>query len=85
MIFYLLSPTKKAEAAISLQNENGAIVELGKVVFGELCAPCHGVMLEVRANWRQRNAEGYLPAPPHDETGHSWHYPDSYLFSMTKS
>ena len=23
-------------------------------------------------------------APPHDETGHTWHHPDSYLFTMTK-
>ena len=21
---------------------------------------------------------------PHDETGHTWHHPDSYLFLMTK-
>ena len=41
-------------------------------------------MLEGQANWRQRDAEGYLPAPPHDETGHTWHHPDSYLFLITK-
>ena len=41
-------------------------------------------MLEGQANWRQRDAEGYLPAPPHDERGHTWHHPDYYLFLMTK-
>ncbi|MEL0013441.1 MAG: c-type cytochrome, partial [Alphaproteobacteria bacterium] len=25
-----------------------------------------------------------LPAPPHDETGHTWHHSDAYLFAMTK-
>ena len=25
-----------------------------------------------------------MPAPPHDETGHTWHHPDTYLFLMTK-
>ena len=25
-----------------------------------------------------------MPAPPHDESGHTWHHPDTYLFLMTK-
>ena len=25
-----------------------------------------------------------MPAPPHDETGHTWHHPDTYLFLVTK-
>jgi hypothetical protein len=25
-----------------------------------------------------------MPAPPHDESGHTWHHPDDYLFLMTK-
>ena len=25
-----------------------------------------------------------MPAPPHDETGHTWHHPDRMLFAMTK-
>ena len=44
----------------------------------------HGIQLEGQKNWRRRNSEGYLPAPPHDETGHTWHHSDSYLFNMTK-
>ncbi|MGK7755947.1 c-type cytochrome [Roseovarius sp. C03] len=24
------------------------------------------------------------PHPPHDETGHTWHHPDSILFDYTK-
>jgi len=42
------------------------------------------VALEGQANWRQRDADGYLPAPPHDETEHTWHHPDSYLYLMTR-
>ncbi|WP_170942271.1 c-type cytochrome, partial [Noviherbaspirillum denitrificans] len=26
-----------------------------------------------------------LPAPPHDETGHTWHHPDSVLFDIVKN
>lgn len=25
-----------------------------------------------------------MPAPPHDDTGHTWHHPDSVLFDYTK-
>jgi mono/diheme cytochrome c family protein len=26
-----------------------------------------------------------MPAPPHDETGHTWHHPDRLLFGITKN
>jgi mono/diheme cytochrome c family protein len=26
-----------------------------------------------------------MPAPPHDESGHTWHHPDHVLFAITKS
>ncbi len=25
-----------------------------------------------------------MPAPPHDDTGHTWHHPDEVLFGITK-
>ena len=84
VIFYLSPPVNKAEAVIYLQDNDSAIVDLGKAVYAKHCESCHGVVLEGQANWRQRDAGGYLPAPPHDETGHTWHHPDSYLFLMTK-
>ena len=84
VIFYLSLPVNKAEADIALNHKDAAIVDLGQIVYTENCASCHGVALEGQANWRQRDANGYLPAPPHDETGHTWHHPDSYLFLMTK-
>lgn len=31
-----------------------------------------------------RNPQGFLPAPPHDERGHTWHHPDRVLFEVTK-
>jgi len=84
VIFYLSSPVNNAEADISLQYKDSSVINLGKDVYTKNCASCHGVALEGQANWRQRDADGYLPAPPHDETGHTWHHPDSYLFLMTK-
>ena len=63
---------------------NPDIVARGEVVYQESCASCHGVNLEGQANWTLRNADGTLPAPPHDVTGHTWHHGDDLLFELTK-
>jgi hypothetical protein len=31
-----------------------------------------------------RMPTGYLPAPPHDATGHTWHHPDALLVEITR-
>ena len=59
-------------------------VALGMEVYLQHCASCHGVNLEGQPNWRIRKLNGRLPAPPHDETGHTWHHPDEHLFKATK-
>jgi mono/diheme cytochrome c family protein len=64
--------------------EDVASVAAGKGVYDANCATCHGAKLEGQANWQIRTANGYLPAPPHDETGHTWHHPDQMLFEFTK-
>ena len=61
-----------------------AQLALGRTLYGEACAACHGAELEGQPNWRQRDPDGLLPAPPHDETGHTWHHPDRQLFEITK-
>ncbi len=61
-----------------------AQLALGSMLYGEYCAACHGAELEGQANWRKRDPDGLLPAPPHDETGHTWHHPDRQLFEITK-
>lgn len=60
-------------------------VARGKAVYAANCAICHGTNLEGQSNWRIRKSDGRLPAPPHDETGHTWHHPDEQLFRITKS
>ena len=61
-----------------------ALVALGAQVYEANCASCHGVKLEGQPNWRQPLETGGFPAPPHDETGHTWHHPDQLLFAITK-
>lgn len=60
------------------------MVAKGAALYAANCASCHGVNLEGQPNWRQRLPNGRLPAPPHDETGHTWHHQDQQLFDITK-
>lgn len=51
----------------------------GRALYAEHCAACHGVDLEGQPDWRSPDADGLYPAPPHDETGHTWHHDDAML------
>ncbi len=75
---------KVAEAAITLNPYNKETISLGKSLYVQNCASCHGVKLEGQKNWMSRLPDGLMPAPPHDETGHTWHHSDKYLFMITK-
>jgi mono/diheme cytochrome c family protein len=57
---------------------------LGRNVYEQHCAACHGAKLEGQPNWRSRLPNGRMPAPPHDDSGHTWHHPDQVLFGITK-
>jgi mono/diheme cytochrome c family protein len=59
-------------------------VAVGSEVYQRVCASCHGRNLEGQENWRSPLPAGGLPAPPHDEAGHTWHHPDDILFRVTK-
>ncbi|MDH3264573.1 MAG: cytochrome c [Paracoccaceae bacterium] len=56
----------------------------GEAVYAEHCAACHGAALEGQPDWRAPKPDGTLPAPPHDETGHTWHHGDGLLFDYIK-
>lgn len=64
---------------------DAAKVALGAKVYAQHCAACHGAKLEGQPDWRRRQANGRLPAPPHDEGGHTWHHPDHAIFAITKN
>ncbi len=51
----------------------------GVALYAQHCASCHGARLEGQPDWQKAGADGVLPAPPHDETGHTWHHDDAML------
>lgn len=53
-------------------------------LYADRCAACHGANLEGQANWMVRKPDGKLPAPPHDETGHTWHHSDRQLLQIVR-
>jgi mono/diheme cytochrome c family protein len=63
---------------------NSAQVARGRQVYLSYCAECHGTRLEGQPDWQALLPEGGRKAPPHDETGHTWHHPDRVLFEITK-
>ncbi|WP_353346730.1 cytochrome c [Litorivita sp. NS0012-18] len=59
-------------------------IAAGEALYAENCAACHGANLEGQDDWRSPGEDGRLPAPPHDETGHTWHHGDQVLLEYTK-
>lgn len=67
-----------------LKADDLAIVAFGEGIYQAQCGACHGANIEGQPEWSTRDANGYLPAPPHDESGHTWHHADDLLFEITK-
>lgn len=61
-----------------------ADIAAGAQLYQANCAACHGADGQGQPNWRQRRADGKLPAPPMNGDGHTWHHPDGQLFAMVK-
>jgi mono/diheme cytochrome c family protein len=61
-----------------------ATAQDGSELYQTHCAACHGASLEGAEDWRSPGPDGLLPPPPHDETGHTWHHGDQFLFNYVK-
>jgi mono/diheme cytochrome c family protein len=71
-------------ATMTAAPANAIEVAAGQAIYAANCASCHGDKLQGQPNWKERKADGKLPAPPHDATGHTWHHPDQQLFNIIK-
>ena len=79
-----LAPLLCATVALATHELDGRDLQAGKILYAEQCASCHGVNLEGQPNWQSPDENGMLPAPPHDETGHTWHHDNRLLFDYTR-
>lgn len=70
--------------ATTIDRNNPERVMRGRAVYQTHCAGCHGANLEGQPEWRVRRPDGRLPAPPHDESGHTWHHPNSMLIEIVR-
>lgn len=81
VFFYLAS---SREPAFYIDPTDSQAVSIGEKIYVQHCVACHGKKLEGQPHWRTRLPNGRLPAPPHDETGHTWHHADILLFDIVK-
>lgn len=80
LFFIALSPT----SGVLADTSNNKQLNRGKMIYQKFCSRCHGKNLEGHPNWRVRKADGKLPAPPQDGSGHTWHHPDELLLGIIK-
>ena len=69
---------------IRLQLNEPDLLNNGEKIYQTHCAVCHGINLEGQKGWNIKDGQNNILAPPHDETGHTWHHSDEDLFSITK-
>ena len=80
----ILIPALTAAAARADHELEGRDIAAGEMLYAEHCAACHGADLEGQPDWQVPGPDGVLPAPPHDQTGHTWHHPNALLFDYTR-
>ena len=61
---------------------DAAQLALGKQIFADNCAQCHGDQAQGAPNWRKRDADGFYPAPPLNGSGHGWHHSTEVLSNV---
>ena len=71
-----------ANYAIARAGDEAPSRDLGRTVYEQHCASCHGANAEGAPNWQERDAHGELPAPPHNAEGHTWRHSDADLYQM---
>lgn len=76
MVLYGLLGTRNSDSSQSIIR--------GQAAYAANCASCHGVNLEGQPDWQVLNEDGTMPAPPHNNDGHTWHHDDRLLFDYTK-
>lgn len=54
----------------------------GDGLYAQHCSECHGTNLEGAPDWKRALPDGSYPPPPHEDSGHTWHHPDTLLWRI---
>lgn len=85
IVWSLSSPRRTtAPPLVFADAEDAGQVARGAAIYAAQCAACHGRSLEGQPEWWRPGADGRLPAPPQNETGHGWMHSDEELFRIVK-
>ena len=71
-------------AVFAFAPHRASAAERGAKVYAANCSSCHGDQLQGQPDWRHLNAEGRLPAPPLNGTGHAWRHSNAELLHIVK-
>jgi mono/diheme cytochrome c family protein len=69
---------------LSASGDGVASIARGRQLYAEHCATCHGALLQGQPDWKSPLPSGRMPAPPHDESGHTWHHSDDVLLRIIR-
>ena len=84
MLVVLLQGHAAATDALFADAADTPLTTLGKRVYADYCASCHGRNLQGQPLWQLDDKFAGRRAPAHDETGHTWQHADEDLFNKTK-
>jgi mono/diheme cytochrome c family protein len=76
--FFLLEKKDKASKRWYTKEQ----VMLGKEVFANNCAVCHGFKAEKTIEWKKTLSDGSYPPPPLNGTAHAWHHPYKQMIEI---
>ena len=74
-----------SESPATLPKLDPAQVARGRQVYLQQCAVCHGASAEGAPHWQTPDARGDLPAPPHNDSGHTWRHSDAQLRQVVRN
>ncbi|MCA9915956.1 MAG: cytochrome c [Anaerolineae bacterium] len=80
------SQTPASESVIAPAVEGSETWNTGQTIYNLQCSTCHGINGEGQFPDAplEKDITGRYGAPPHNETGHTWHHDDDLIIRIIK-